>query len=289
MGDLPPAQRAASPIEDRFEPAPAGDPFAPTAPDAPFEPAPAEERFEPTPADDRFVPTAADDHFVSAPADERFVSAPADERFESAAPADGPFTPDVPEDRFAASATGPRAAAGPWDGEPDPIDLPLDDPPAARVHPSAASAHPSAPVHPDDLDPAIFGYPSDVADGPISGVGITVLVTDLDRSLDFYRDVLGFTEVDRGAGNAVLASGSTRLVLREVSEAAPISRRLVHVNLEVNDIQAAYERLRDTGLRFTYAPRVVNRGTKLEVWAAAFRDPDGHGIALTQWRALTGA
>ena len=37
-------------------------------------------------------------------------------------------------------------------------------------------------------------------------------------------------------------------------------------------------------MRFTYAPRVVNRGSKLEVWAAAFRDPDGHGIALTQWR-----
>ncbi|MGK5523281.1 VOC family protein, partial [Micromonospora sp. URMC 107] len=118
---------------------------------------------------------------------------------------------------------------------------------------------------------------------PIAGVGLTLLVTDLPRSLDFYRD-LGFTEVDRGSGNAVLASGTTRLVLREVTEAAPISRRLVHVNLEVDDIDSAYERLRGTGVRFTYAPRVVNRGTKLEVWAAAFRDPDGHGIALTQWR-----
>jgi hypothetical protein len=29
---------------------------------------------------------------------------------------------------------------------------------------------------------------------------------------------------------------------------------------------------------------VVNRGAKLDLWAAAFRDPDGHGIALTQWR-----
>lgn len=115
-------------------------------------------------------------------------------------------------------------------------------------------------------------------------MGLTLLVTDLSRSLGFYRDVLGFTEVDQGAHNAILASGTTRLVLREVTGAAPISRRLVHVNLEVNDIEAAYERLRGSGVRFTYAPRVVNRGTKLEVWAAAFRDPDGHGIALTQWR-----
>ncbi|MGB2571835.1 VOC family protein [Micromonospora citrea] len=162
----------------------------------------------------------------------------------------------------------------------DPIDVPLDDPqPADRIRPDELN----------ELDEAIFGYdPEAVADAdddsaPISGVGLTLLVTDLSRSLDFYRS-LGFTEVDRGSGNAVLASGSTRLVLREITEAAPISRRLVHVNLEVDDIDAAYRRLRDSGVKFTYAPRVVNRGSRLEVWAAAFRDPDGHGIALTQWR-----
>ncbi|MCL7460111.1 VOC family protein [Micromonospora echinofusca] len=171
----------------------------------------------------------------------------------------------------------------------DPIDLPLDDPapPRDRVRDQRIS--------PEELDEAIFGPgPATGADdgetaagdefgAPIAGVGLTLLVTDLPRSLDFYRD-LGFAEVDRGSGNAVLSSGTTRLVLREVTEAAPISRRLVHVNLEVDDIGSAYERLRGTGVRFTYAPRVVNRGTKLEVWAAAFRDPDGHGIALTQWR-----
>ncbi len=161
----------------------------------------------------------------------------------------------------------------------DPIDVPLDEP--------AAEATPT----PEELDEAIFGpagdEPAEVA-SPISGVGITLLVTDLDRSLDFYRK-LGFTELDRGNGNAVLTFGATRLVLRQVTGAAPISRRLVHVNLEVDDIQAAYERLRGAGVRFTYAPRVVNRGSKLEVWAAAFRDPDGHGVALTQWRALADA
>ncbi|KAB1102840.1 VOC family protein [Micromonospora aurantiaca] len=172
--------------------------------------------------------------------------------------------------------------SGPADTGPDPIDVPLDDPADA---PRRSDAPPTA----EELDEAIFG-PSGAAEpdelaSPISGVGITLLVTDLARSLDFYRE-LGFDELDRGEGNAVLSSGPTRLVLRRVTGAAPISRRLVHVNLEVDDIQGAYERLRDSGVRFTYAPRVVNRGTKLEVWAAAFRDPDGHGVALTQWRTL---
>ncbi|MGV9373400.1 VOC family protein [Micromonospora tulbaghiae] len=180
--------------------------------------------------------------------------------------------------------TRPTGTA-PADTGPDPIDLPLDDPADA---PRRSDAPPTA----EELDEAIFGpagtaEPDELA-SPISGVGITLLVADLDRSLDFYRE-LGFDELDRGEGNAVLSSGPTRLVLRRVTGAAPISRRLVHVNLEVDDIQGAYERLRDSGVRFTYTPRVVNRGTKLEVWAAAFRDPDGHGVALTQWRTLADA
>ncbi|SCL17630.1 Glyoxalase-like domain-containing protein [Micromonospora nigra] len=193
---------------------------------------------------------------------------PAEERFDPPAPtthADPAVAPDLA----------------------DPIDLPLDDGPVpGRSRPEREKVEREEDVSTEDLDEAIFGFDPDAADpaGPISGVGLTLLVTELDRSLEFYRDRLGFTEVDRGSGNAVLASGATRLVLREITGAAPISRRLVHVNLDVDDIQAAYERLRDTGVRFTYAPRVVNRGTRLEVWAAAFRDPDGHGIALTQWR-----
>ncbi|MEU8181396.1 VOC family protein [Micromonospora sp. NPDC049047] len=182
---------------------------------------------------------------------------------------------DVPAaDRFVDPAPAQRSGPGATDPL-DPLDLPLDDPsPVGAARETVTDA---------ELDEAIFGLAGD-GTAPISGVGLTLLVTDLSRSLDFYRDMLGFTEVDQGAGNAVLASGTTRLVLREVTGAAPISRRLVHVNLEVDDIEAAYERLRGSGVRFTYAPRVVNRGSKLEVWAAAFRDPDGHGIALTQWR-----
>ncbi|MBO4208969.1 VOC family protein [Micromonospora echinofusca] len=150
------------------------------------------------------------------------------------------------------------------------IDLPLDDLPTG--------------LDDDLVDPDLYPAEPATTGAPISGVGITLLVTDLLRSVAFYTDTLGFLEIDGGDGNAVLASGSTRLVLREITEAAPINRRLVHLNLEVPDIDAAHERLRDAGVRFTYAPRVVNRGNRLELWAAAFRDPDGHGIALTQWR-----
>ncbi|MEU5784839.1 VOC family protein [Micromonospora lupini] len=228
---------------------------------------PAEEHFDQPGAD----PLAPLDDRVDRPGD-RVDPGPDDRPATVEDRLDPPVAPRV--DPPPAQRTGP-VAMDPL----DPLDLPLDDPTPAGTARETVTA--------EDLDEAIFGYDgASAADpaGPISGVGLTLLVTDLSRSLGFYRDRLGFTEVDQGAGNAVLASGTTRLVLREVTGAAPISRRLVHVNLEVDDIEAAYGRLRDSGVRFTYAPRVVNRGSRLEVWAAAFRDPDGHGIALTQWR-----
>jgi catechol 2,3-dioxygenase-like lactoylglutathione lyase family enzyme len=138
----------------------------------------------------------------------------------------------------------------------------------------------------DDIAGLITAYPS-ARPGPtgsIHGVGITVLVTDLDRSVAFYRDMLGFFEIDGGDGNAVLASGDTRLVLRQIVDVTPVNRRVVHLNLEVGDVEATYQELKNKGVRFTYAPRAVNKGERLELWAAAFRDPDGHGIAITQWR-----
>ncbi|MET8283286.1 VOC family protein [Micromonospora sp. NPDC005174] len=225
---------------------------------------------------------AAEEHFDQPGADpvdtgHDRVGEPGVDHVAAAAGARTAATSDRPD---RATETPPAQRTGPAAADPlDPLDLPLDEPTPAGAARETVTA--------ESLDEAIFGYDGASATdpaGPISGVGLTLLVTDLSRSLGFYRDMLGFTEVDQGTGNAVLAFGTTRLVLREVTGAAPISRRLVHVNLEVDDIEAAYRRLRDSGVRFTYAPRVVNRGSKLEVWAAAFRDPDGHGIALTQWR-----
>ncbi|WBB79632.1 VOC family protein [Micromonospora sp. WMMD882] len=289
-----PAPRA--PAEERFDPPTHpgfGDPYAgpPGDPYAGRPVTPYRDPYDGPPDDPDGVRPASSpygDPYGGAPDDPDGVRPTGPYRDPYAGPPDAAAdAADAADAGNAATDEVPRPRPGDArDDAPEAVGEPISDPVDVPLDPPDGTADPD-----DGLDEAIFGYDAG-ADGsasPISGVGITVLVTDLDRSLDFYRDVLGFAEVDRGVGNAVLASGSTRLVLREVSEAAPISRRLVHVNLEVDDIQAAYERLRDSGVRFTYAPRVVNRGAKLDVWAAAFRDPDGHGIALTQWRTRADA
>lgn len=122
-----------------------------------------------------------------------------------------------------------------------------------------------------------------LGDAPL-GVGITLLVSELDRSVSFYRDQLEFEELDRGDDTAVLLHGQTRLVLREAADLESVRRRVAHLNIEVRDIDERYAGLRAAGVKFTYPPRPVQHTARLRLWAAAFRDPDGHGVALAEWR-----
>jgi catechol 2,3-dioxygenase-like lactoylglutathione lyase family enzyme len=115
-------------------------------------------------------------------------------------------------------------------------------------------------------------------------MGIMLIVSNLNRSLDFYRDLVGATVVDHSPGAAVLAYGSGRILLRQVTDMSPVDRRVVHLHIQVPDVKSAYDSLVSRGVEFVHRPRVTSRGDRVELWAATFRDPDGHSIALTQWR-----
>ncbi|HEY8451525.1 MAG: VOC family protein [Micromonosporaceae bacterium] len=208
-------------------------------------------------------------------------------------------TPEAPDDDLDFDLDGPptvgvRAGAAPEAGGPvagghDPtVRVPRPRPsPRPAPGPTAAAAGPHASTATEDA--AVL--PRQVgATGPairsVQGVGATLLVTDVEASVRFYRDLLGFEVLDRDEDSVVLASGSTRLVLRRGGGMDRVRRRVVHLHLEVDDLPAAHAALRDAGVSFTSPPRVVTRGSRMEQWAAAFRDPDGHGIALTEWRRL---
>lgn len=236
------------------------------------------------------VPAARSPEAVGAPAPEAAGATATSEVAESTATPDEPGaeapevrpapesreTPEGPEhpaeqasEETPAGRTSEETPAGPV-GEAQADDGPADAP--HRVLPRPRPSPRPRPTPAGAADPGAFG------------VGITVLVSDLPRSVTFYRDTLGFTEVDSGEDASVLASGATRLVLRQATDLGAVKRRLVHLNLEVGDIDATYAELKAGGVRFTYPPRAANRTARLEQWVAAFRDPDGHGIAITQWR-----
>lgn len=121
-----------------------------------------------------------------------------------------------------------------------------------------------------------------MAVGPVGQIHISV--TDLDRSVGFYRDVLGIPLLFRVSGRpmAFLASGDVRLYLG-VPERPEFTSRVV-LYFWVEDFDAEYDRLTAQGVTFQEPPRVVHRDGATELWMASFTDPDGHHLVLMRER-----
>ncbi len=110
--------------------------------------------------------------------------------------------------------------------------------------------------------------------------------TDLDRSIAFYRDVLGIRFIARfdPPGLAFFDLGTTRLLLEQGASSATLY-------LLVPDIDAAYESLRTRGVTFDGPPHLVHRDEAGqfgeagdEEWMAFCRDPDDNVLALVERR-----
>ena len=102
-------------------------------------------------------------------------------------------------------------------------------------------------------------------------------VRDLEKSLSFYRDRLGIDVRQRIPGFAFLDSGALTIVLSEplAKNVSPLAGA-TEVIFSVNDVRASYEALKNQGVEFSQEPRNVSG----PMWAANFRDPDGHLLTL---------
>jgi catechol 2,3-dioxygenase-like lactoylglutathione lyase family enzyme len=102
-------------------------------------------------------------------------------------------------------------------------------------------------------------------------------VRDLEKSVSFYRDRLGIDVRQRIPGFAFLDSGALTIVLSEplAKNVSPLAGA-TEVIFSVNDVRASYEALKNQGVEFSQAPRNVSG----PMWAANFRDPDGHLLTL---------
>ena len=121
-----------------------------------------------------------------------------------------------------------------------------------------------------------------MAVGPLGQVHISV--RDVDRSVEFYRDVLGMDFMFRVPGQpmAFFASGDVRLYLG-VPESPEFKSKCV-LYFRVDDVDAEYARLTEAGVAFLDTPHVVHRDANGELWMAFLEDPDGHQIGLMQQR-----
>jgi catechol 2,3-dioxygenase-like lactoylglutathione lyase family enzyme len=130
---------------------------------------------------------------------------------------------------------------------------------------------------------------------PTDGVEVTVLrvVSDLEQSRHFYRDVLGAEEFRKyGGTSAVLRFAGTWLLLvtgggptpdkPTVTFAPPLTSEVVshELTIRVSDCRAAYEVLKARGAIFLTPP--VEYDWEIRCF---FRDPDGHLLEISESKA----
>lgn len=115
------------------------------------------------------------------------------------------------------------------------------------------------------------------ASPPVTGIGNVILgVRDMQRSLAFYRDALGLAVRFASGDFTFLQAGTVTLCLRQIADLAPGGEERVEIVFDVREIHAAYEALQARGVAFRLQPRVVSG----DLWAADFRDPDGHVLSI---------
>lgn len=111
---------------------------------------------------------------------------------------------------------------------------------------------------------------------------VRLKVKDLDRSIAYYKDVLGFRVLERGAGEAVLgaAGQETLLELEERPDAAEVNRRsaagLYHFAILVPDrlsLGLVLRNMAEAGIG-------IGQGDHWVSEALYITDPDGNGIEI---------
>jgi methylmalonyl-CoA/ethylmalonyl-CoA epimerase len=107
---------------------------------------------------------------------------------------------------------------------------------------------------------------------------IRIQVTDVDRAVAFYRDVLGMSFLYAFPGMGFFDVGGVRLMLVEPEGRAFGGESAIYYR--VDDIGRAVKTLESRGVTFDDQPHVVHRDPAYDLWMAFFRDPDGNVLAL---------
>ncbi len=114
-------------------------------------------------------------------------------------------------------------------------------------------------------------------------IGQVILrVSDMERSLRFWSEVVGFPLTMSHEAFAFLDGGSIGLTLNEAPDIAR-DESLTEIVLEFDDVRAAYAEMSERGVPFEIELRPVTSDGTRDLLAAHFRDPDGHVASVTGW------
>ncbi len=112
----------------------------------------------------------------------------------------------------------------------------------------------------------------------VNHIGITV--SDLDKSVKFYKELFDFDVIDNisNLGQAFLKMGDILLSLVEVKgyKSSGESRNCIAFYVDEEDFEDAIDELEDAGIEIVFGPENIRKGQRV-----VFADPDGNHIELS--------
>lgn len=120
----------------------------------------------------------------------------------------------------------------------------------------------------------------------LSGIAqIALASADPIALVAFYRDTLGLPVLFETNGMTFFQSGATRLMIGHAQPGQTIGGDAV-IYFEPRDWSAAESKLEQAGIAFTHPAQVLQQAPGRELALRAFKDPEGHTLALLGWRAV---
>lgn len=124
----------------------------------------------------------------------------------------------------------------------------------------------------------------------LQGIGqLHISVSDLERSVAFYRDVLGLRHLSTVEGQPMAffdAGNDVRLYLGVPENERFRSHPLVYYR--VDDVVEAFAEVTGRGAAELTGPHQVYSDDQTEIWMAFVADPDGTPVALMEERGRYG-
>jgi methylmalonyl-CoA/ethylmalonyl-CoA epimerase len=110
----------------------------------------------------------------------------------------------------------------------------------------------------------------------IQNIGqISIIVHDLPRATAFYRDELGLPLLFTVPNLAFFDCAGVRLMLSR-AETPELDHPSSILYFRVPDINAAYQRLLDLGVKIEAPPRLIAPMPTYDLWMTGFRDSEGN-------------
>ena len=111
---------------------------------------------------------------------------------------------------------------------------------------------------------------------------IAITVSDVEKALSFYRDILGLTYLFSPSTNlAFLSAGSIRIMLSTPQGSGTVGGNSI-LYFKTDNIESAHAAFVENGATNERDPAIAAQMPDHELWTSFLRDPDGNLVGLME-------